>query len=89
MRYWRLQKRWAVPLFYFNVRGESFEVPDLAGRRCADEAAARAEAERIAAELIEAALAAGEIPPDATVEVDDAEMRPVLALPVAEAGGLR
>jgi hypothetical protein len=76
-----------MPHFYFNVRGEGFEVPDLAGRRCADEAAARAEAERIAAELVEAALAAGEVPPDATVEVDDEEMRPVLALPLHDTGG--
>jgi hypothetical protein len=75
-----------MPVFYFNVRGERFEAPDLAGRECPDEAAARAEAERLAADLVEAALVAGERPPEATIEVDDADMRPVLALPIARAG---
>jgi hypothetical protein len=71
-----------MPLYYFNVRGESFELPDLAGRQCADDSAARAEAERMAAELIETALVAGDLPPDATIEVDDEELRPLLALPL-------
>ena len=75
-----------MPLFYFNVRGDGYEVPDLAGRECADLEAARAEAERLAAELVETALVAGEVPPDATVEVDDEELRPVLALPLNEEG---
>jgi Domain of unknown function (DUF6894) len=75
-----------MPHYYFTLRGEGFEVPDLAGRHCADEAAAREEAERIAAELVEAARLAGEAPPKATVEVDDEQLRPVLALPVAAAG---
>jgi hypothetical protein len=73
-----------MPTFYFNVRGEAFEAPDFAGRDCPDQVAARAEAERLAAELVETALAAGAIPPNATVEVDDEELRPVLALPVGE-----
>jgi hypothetical protein len=75
-----------MPIFYFNVRGERFEMPDLTGRECPDEAAARAEADRLAADLIETAAAAGEAPPQATIEVDDEEMRPVLALPIARAG---
>jgi hypothetical protein len=77
----------SMPIFYFNVRGEGLDQPDLAGRDCADEAAARAEAERMALELAEAAVAAGRPPPEATVEVDDAEMRPLLALPIAARGG--
>jgi hypothetical protein len=75
-----------MPLFYFNVRGERFEQPDLAGRELSDTEAARAEAERLAAELVETALVAGEVPPNAVVEVDDAEMRPVAALPLAPRG---
>ena len=71
-----------MPTYYFNVRGEHFELPDLAGKTLSDDAAARAEAERLAAELVESALVAGALPPDATVEVDDEEMRPVLALPL-------
>jgi hypothetical protein len=73
-----------MPTFYFNVRGDRIEAPDLTGRECADEAAARAEAERLAAELVEAASAAGESVPAATVEVHDEDMRPVLALPLGD-----
>ena len=78
-----------MPHYYFTLRGAGFEVPDLAGRHCADEAAARHEAERIAAELVEAAQVAGEAPPEAILEVDDEQLRPVLALPIAGAGAAR
>jgi hypothetical protein len=76
-----------MPTYYFTLRGESFELPDLAGKSLPDDAAARAEAERLAAELVETALVAGTVPPDAVVEVDDEEMRPVLALPLNAAEG--
>jgi hypothetical protein len=76
-----------MPTYYFTLRGESFELPDLTGKPLPDDEAARAEAERLAAELIETALVAGTVPPDAVVEVDDAEMRPVLALPLNAAHG--
>jgi hypothetical protein len=76
-----------MPIYYFSLRGERFELPDLAGKRLPDDAAARAEAERLAAELVETALVAGAVPPDAVVEVDDEEMRPVLALPLNPAEG--
>jgi len=75
-----------MPTYYFTLRGENFELPDLAGKSLSDDAAARAEAERLAAELIESALVAGTLPPDAVVEVDDEQMRPVLALPLNPAG---
>ena len=42
-----------MPTYYFNLRGEDFELPDLAGKSLSDDAAARAEAERLAAELVE------------------------------------
>jgi hypothetical protein len=77
--------RFVVPIYYFNVRGEGIEVPDTAGRLCADAAAARREAERMAEDLIVTALAAGALPLDAAIEVDDEEQRPVLALPLREA----
>ena len=73
-----------MPIYYFNVRSESFEVPDTAGRLCPDPAAARREAELMAVDLIGTALAAGEAPLDAVIEVDDEEQRPVLALPLRE-----
>jgi hypothetical protein len=76
-----------MPLFYFNVRSEGFELPDLAGKELSDSEAARAEAERLAAELVETALVSGTIPPDAVVEVDDEEMRPVAALPLLSRAG--
>jgi hypothetical protein len=71
-----------VPIYYFNVRGEGFEVPDIAGRLCPDPAAARHEAERMADDLVATARAAGAQPPDAVIEVDDEEQRPILALPL-------
>jgi hypothetical protein len=71
-----------MPMYYFNLRGENFELPDLAGKSLSDDSAAREEAERLAAELVESALVSGTVPPDAVVEVDDEDMRPVLALPL-------
>jgi hypothetical protein len=76
-----------MPLFYFNVRGDGYEVPDLAGRECPDAEAARIEAERMAADLVETALLAGERPMEAIVEVDDEELRPILAIPLNPAKG--
>ena len=73
-----------MPIYYFNVRGDGFDVPDTAGKLCADPAAARREAELLAADLVGTALAAGEPPLDAIIEVDDEEQRPVLALPLHE-----
>lgn len=74
-----------MPTYYFNVRGAGLDVPDLTGRVCVDAAAARVEAERLAAELAETARVAGTQPPPATIEVDDEEQRPLLALPIAAA----
>ncbi len=76
-----------MPTYFFNVRGADIEASDLTGRLCRDDAAARAEAEAMAAELAEAARVAGAPPPDAVIEVDDEELRPLLALPVAQSGG--
>lgn len=71
-----------MPTYYFTLKGDDFESPDLAGKSLPDDEAARAEAERLAAELVENALIAGRTPPDAVVEVDDEQMRPILALPL-------
>lgn len=76
-----------MPTYYFNVRGQDFELPDLAGKSLSDDSAARDEAQRLAAELVESALISGRLPPDAIVEVDDEQLRPVLALPLNPAEG--
>jgi hypothetical protein len=76
-----------MPTYYFTLRGEGFELPDLAGKSLSNGWEARAEAERLAAELVESARAAGTLPPDAVLEVDDEQMRPLLALPLNLAEG--
>ena len=73
-----------IPTYYFQLRGEDFEVPDLAGRQLPDASAARGEAERLAAELVETARADRGRPPAATLEVDDENMRPLLLIPLNE-----
>ena len=72
-----------MPAYFFHVRGANFDTPDLIGRDCDGPEAARLEAERMVAELLESALLAGSPPPDAVIEVDDESQRPILALPVA------
>ena len=74
-----------MPIYFFNVRGDGLDVPDTAGRICAYPASARREAESMAADLVATALSSGATPPDAVIEVDDEEQRPILALPLREA----
>ena len=76
-----------MPAYFFHVRGANFDTPDLIGRECDGPEAARSEAERMAAELLESALLAGNPPPDAVIEVDDEMQRPILALPIATLRG--
>ena len=71
-----------MPTYFFNVRGSGMDVPDLTGRLCENDVAARAEAERLAVELAETARAAGVPAPDATIEVDDEALRPLLVIPM-------
>ena len=77
-----------MPVYYFHLRGDGHELPDLSGQTLADEAAARAEAERLVAELIETARIAGNAPPDEIVEVLDPDLRPLIAIPLREASSL-
>lgn len=76
-----------LPTYYFHLRGEGFEVPDLQGQVCADDVAARAEAERLAVELAETARSSRNGHDEAVIEVVDADLRPVLALPLRDAKG--
>ncbi len=72
-----------IPTYYFQLRGTDFEVPDFAGRYCADAVAARREAESLATEL--SMLSGGAGRDGATLEVDDTDLRPLLVLPLDEA----
>jgi hypothetical protein len=71
-----------MPIYYFQLRGDGYELPDLTGRALADEAAARAEAETLVAELIETARLTGEAPSAEVVEVLDPDLRPLVAIPL-------
>ena len=71
-----------TPTFYFHLRGEDYEVPDLTGQVCADDAAARDEAERLAADLVETARLSGDAPCAGTIEVLDEDQPPILTLPL-------
>ena len=74
-----------MPVYYFHLRGDGHELADLTGRALADDAAARAEAERLVAELVETARIAGRAPPDEIVEVLDPDLRPLIAIPLRDA----
>ena len=76
-----------MPVYYFHLRGDGHELADLSGQTLADEAAARAEAERLAAELLETARIAGRPPPDEILEVLDPDLRPLIAIPLRQASG--
>lgn len=75
-----------VPTFYFHLRGDEYHVPDLTGQEWPDEVEARREAERLAAELVETARLAGCVPRAGTIEVLDADQRPILTLPLPRGG---
>ena len=74
-----------MPLFYFNVDGGSFHWTDVVGKPCRDVAAARAEARRLAAEMVASSLLSGKIPHEAVIEVEAQELRPVLEMPLRHA----
>ncbi|QAY75688.1 hypothetical protein [Sphingosinicella sp. BN140058] len=71
-----------MPAFYFHLRGDEYHVPDLTGQEWPDEMEARREAERLAAELVDTARLAGGLPRGGTIEVLDADQRPILTLPL-------
>ena len=69
-----------MPLFYFNVDGGTYHWTDIVGKSCRDVTAARAEARKLAAEMVSSSLLAGRVPDDALIEVEDQNMRPVLEM---------
>ena len=74
-----------MPLFYFNVDGGTYHWTDVVGKSCRDISAARAEARRIAGEMVASCLLAGRVPDDATIEVEDHNLRPVLEMKLRHA----
>ncbi len=74
-----------MPLFYFNVDGGTYHWTDVVGKPCKDVAAARAEARQIAAEMVASCLFAGRVPDDATIEVEDQNLRPILEMKLRHA----
>ena len=74
-----------MPLFYFNVDGGTYHWTDVVGKSCSDIGAARAEARRLAGEMVASSLLAGRLPDDATIEVEDQNLRPVLEMKLRHA----
>ena len=69
-----------MPLFYFNVDGGTYHWTDVVGKSCRDVNDARAEARRLAGEMVSTSLLAGRLPDDAVIEVEDQNLRPVLEM---------
>ncbi len=74
-----------MSIFYIHVRGRDFEGTDFVGRDLADSEAARVEAIREARELLAEEITHGKVPLEEWVEVEDADHRPVMTLPLAQA----
>ena len=70
--------------FYIHVHGRDFEGADLVGRDFADAEAARAAALREARELLSEDVARGKMPPEEWIELEDADHRPVMTLPLSQ-----
>ncbi len=74
-----------MSIFYIHVHGRDFEGVDLVGHDFADSAAARAEAVRAARRLLAEDVTSGRMPPEEWIEVEDADHRPVMTLPLSQA----
>lgn len=71
-------------MFYFNIHCDGFQLTDIVGENCRDTEEARAEARRAARVLIQDELLNGRAP-QGWIEVEDAEHRPVLVVPLKDA----
>jgi hypothetical protein len=74
-----------MSVFYIHVHGRDFEATDFIGRDFADSEAARAAALRAARELLAEEVAHGKMPLEEWIEVEDADHRPVMTLPLSQA----
>jgi hypothetical protein len=76
-----LDKAMRMARFYFNVRGGQAEVHDDFGRNLPDLEAARREAVLVARIMASGEVIDGRTPLQEWIDVEDAERRPVFALP--------
>jgi hypothetical protein len=76
-----LEKAVRMARFYFNVRGGEAEVRDDFGRNLPDLEAARREAVLVARIIASGEIVDGPAPLQEWIDVEDAERRPVFALP--------
>lgn len=74
-----------MPIFYFNVRCDDFETTDLVGENCSSPESVRREALSTARDLILNDLLSGRVPHQGWVEVEDADHRAVMMLPLSAA----
>jgi len=70
--------------FYIHVHGRDFESIDLVGRDFPDSEAACAEALRAARELLAEEVTHGKLPLEEWIEVEDADHRPVMTMPLSQ-----
>ena len=73
-----------MPRYYFNLRTEEAETIDLVGRDCPNDVAALSEALREAGEIVRHQLFLNKVE-DGWVEVEDADHREVMLLPLRAA----
>jgi hypothetical protein len=70
--------------FYIHVHGRGSGGIDLVGRDFEDSEAARIEAVRAARELLAEEVTHGRISPEEWLEVEDADHRPIMTLPLSQ-----
>ena len=70
--------------FYIHVHGAGFEGIDLVGKDFPNCEAARAAAVQAARELLAEEVACGKLPSEEWIEVEDADHRPVMTLPLSQ-----
>ena len=73
-----------MSIFYIHVHGGDFEGIDLIGKDFADSEAARAAAIQAARQLLAEEVACGKLPSADWIEVEDADHRPVMTLPLSQ-----
>lgn len=73
-----------MSIFYIHVHGGRFEGVDLVGKDFADSEAARAAAIEAARQLLAEETTCGKLPTEEWIEVEDADHRPVMTLPLSQ-----